>query len=54
MTVLKAGIKIPVQARTTLGKPAEFTLYCANAQNYEFALRIRGKVPITTSMLALP
>jgi DNA-binding GntR family transcriptional regulator len=36
------------------GKPAEFTLYCANAQNYEFALRIRGKVPITTSMLAVP
>lgn len=36
------------------GKPAEFTLYCANAENYEFALRIRGKVPITTSMQAVP
>ena len=36
------------------GKPAEFTLYCANAENYAFALRIRGKVPITRSMQALP
>ena len=36
------------------GKPAEFTLYCANAENYEFALRIRGKVPITSSMQAVP
>ncbi len=36
------------------GKPAEFTLYCANAENYEFALRIRGKMPITTSMQAVP
>jgi GntR family transcriptional regulator len=36
------------------GKPAEFTLYCANAENYEFALRIRGKVPITTSLQAVP
>lgn len=36
------------------GKPAEFTLYCANAENYEFALRIRGKIPITTSMQAVP
>lgn len=36
------------------GKPAEFTLYCANAENDEFALRIRGKVPITTSMQAVP
>ena len=36
------------------GKPAEFTLYCANAQNYEFAMRIRGKVPITPALQALP
>ena len=35
------------------GKPAEFTLYCANAENYEFVLRIRGKVAITRSMQAL-
>ena len=35
------------------GKPAEFTLYCANAENYEFALRVRGKMPITTSMQAV-
>ena len=36
------------------GKPAEFTLYCANAENYAFALRIRGKIPITSTMRALP
>ncbi|HEX6156150.1 MAG TPA: GntR family transcriptional regulator [Burkholderiales bacterium] len=36
------------------GKPAEFTLYCANAENYAFALRIRGKVPISSTMQALP
>lgn len=35
------------------GAPAEFTLYCANAENYEFALRVRGKVPITPSMQVL-
>ena len=35
------------------GKPAEFTLYFANAENYEFVLRIRGKVPITRSMQVL-
>jgi GntR family transcriptional regulator len=35
------------------GTPAEFTLYCANAENYEFALRVRGKVPITPSMQAV-
>lgn len=32
------------------GAPAEFTLYCANAENYEFALKVRGKVPITRSL----
>jgi GntR family transcriptional regulator len=36
------------------GTPAEFTLYCANAENYEFALRVRGKVPITPAMQAVP
>jgi GntR family transcriptional regulator len=36
------------------GSPAEFTLYCANAENYEFALRVRGKVPITPAMQAVP
>lgn len=35
------------------GKPVEFTLYCANAESYEFALRVRGKVPITSSMQAV-
>jgi GntR family transcriptional regulator len=35
------------------GAPAEFTLYCANAENYEFALKVRGKVPITPSMQAV-
>ena len=54
-----------LQARTPLialervsylanGTPAEFTLYCANAENYEFALRVRGKVPITSSLQAVP
>jgi hypothetical protein len=33
--------------------PAEFTLYCANAENYEFALKVRGEVPITSSMQAV-
>jgi GntR family transcriptional regulator len=36
------------------GTPAEFTLYCANAENYEFVLKVRGKVPITSSMQAVP
>jgi GntR family transcriptional regulator len=35
------------------GAPAEFTLYCANAENYEFALKLRGKVPITPAMQVL-
>lgn len=35
------------------GAPAEFTLYCANAENYEFALKVRGKVPITPAMQAV-
>ena len=35
------------------GTPAEYTLYCANAENYEFALKVRGKVPITPSMQAV-
>jgi GntR family transcriptional regulator len=35
------------------GSPAEFTLYCANADNYEFALRVRGKVPITPALQVL-
>jgi GntR family transcriptional regulator len=35
------------------GAPAEFTLYCANAENYEFALKVRGKVPITPAMQVL-
>jgi GntR family transcriptional regulator len=35
------------------GSPAEFTLYCANADNYEFALRLRGKVPITPALQVL-
>jgi GntR family transcriptional regulator len=35
------------------GAPAEFTLYCANAENYEFALKVRGKVAITPAMQAV-
>lgn len=38
---------------TADGTPVEFTLYCANAENYEFALRVRGKVPLTSSLQAV-
>lgn len=32
------------------GAPIEHTLYWANAETYEFVLRLRGAVPITSSM----
>ncbi|MBM3368654.1 MAG: UTRA domain-containing protein [Betaproteobacteria bacterium] len=32
------------------GAPIEYTLYWANAETYEFVLRLRGAVPITSSM----
>ena len=32
------------------GVPIEYTLYWANAEAYEFVLRLRGAVPITSSM----
>jgi GntR family transcriptional regulator len=35
------------------GRPLEHTLYGANAQSYEFALRLRGKVPITSSIVGM-
>jgi GntR family transcriptional regulator len=53
---LRAGTPLIALERVSYlasGAPAEFTLYCANAENYEFALRVRGKVPITPSMQAL-
>jgi GntR family transcriptional regulator len=53
---LRAGIPVIALERVSYladGTPAEFTLYCANAENYEFALRLRGKVPITPAMQAL-
>ena len=54
---LRAGAPLIALERVSYlasGAPAEFTLYCANADNYEFALRVRGKVPITPSMQAVP
>lgn len=53
---LRAGTPLIALERVSYlgdGTPAEFTLYCANAENYEFALRVRGKVPITSSMQAV-
>lgn len=35
------------------GAPLEHTLYWANAETYEFALRLRGKVPITSSLVGM-
>ncbi len=31
------------------GEPLEHTLYWANAESYEFVLRLRGRIPITSS-----
>lgn len=53
---LRAGTPLIAMERVSYiaeGSPVEFTLYCANAENYEFSLRVRGKVPITSSMQAL-
>jgi GntR family transcriptional regulator len=53
---LRAGTPLIALERVSYlasGTPAEFTLYCANAENYEFALRVRGKVPITPAMQAV-
>lgn len=53
---LRAGTPLIALERVSYlanGTPAEFTLYCANAENYEFALKVRGKVPITPSMQAV-
>jgi GntR family transcriptional regulator len=53
---LRAGTPVIALERVSYlagGGPAEFTLYCANAENYEFALKVRGKVPITPSMQAV-
>lgn len=32
------------------GTSIEYTLYCAHADSYEFALRVRGNMPITPAM----
>lgn len=53
---LRAGTPLLALERVSYfadGSPAEYTLYCANAENYEFALKVRGKVPITPAMQAL-
>ena len=34
----------------TAATPLEHTLYWANAESYQFVLRLRGKVPITSSI----
>ena len=50
---LRAGAPVIALERVSYladGAPAEMTLYCANAENYEFALKMRGKVPITPAM----
>jgi GntR family transcriptional regulator len=36
------------------GRPLEHTLYYANAENYEFALKLRGSVPLTSSIKSRP
>jgi hypothetical protein len=46
----RAGDRLPTGPD---GTAAEFMLYCANAHNYEFALRLRGKVAITPAMQAV-
>jgi len=53
---LRAGSPVIALERVSYladGSPAEFTLYCANAENYEFALKLRGKVPITPALQAV-
>lgn len=56
LLALRAGTPLIALERVSYlvdGTPAEFTLYCANADNYEFALKLRGKVPITPAMQAV-
>jgi GntR family transcriptional regulator len=50
---LRAGVPLIALERVSYdaaSAPLEYTLYWANAESYEFVLRLRGKVPITSSI----
>ena len=50
---LRPGVPLIALERVSYGagnEPLEHTLYWANAEHYEFVLRLRGEVPITSSM----
>jgi GntR family transcriptional regulator len=49
---LRPGVPVVALERVSYdagGEPLEHTLYWANAESYEFVLRLRGKIPITSS-----
>lgn len=50
---LRSGVPLIALERVSYdrdGTPLEHTLYWANAESYEFVLRLRGQVPITSSI----
>ena len=50
---LRPGVPLIALERVSYGAestPLEYTLYWANAESYEFVLRLRGKVPLTSSI----
>jgi GntR family transcriptional regulator len=50
---LRAGVPLIALERVSYdaaSTPLEYTLYWANAESYEFVLRLRGQVPITSSI----
>jgi GntR family transcriptional regulator len=50
---LRSGVPLIALERVSYdaaSTPLEYTLYWANAESYEFVLRLRGKVPITSSI----
>jgi GntR family transcriptional regulator len=49
---LRPGVPVIALERVSYdaaGAPLEYTLYWANAESYEFVLRLRGKIPISSS-----
>lgn len=51
--ILEAGAAARALERVSYdaaAAPLEHTLYWANAERYAFVLRVRGKVPITSSI----
>jgi DNA-binding GntR family transcriptional regulator len=53
---LRAGVPLIALERVSYdaaAAPLEYTLYWANAESYEFVLRLRGEVPITPSILGI-